>query len=190
MDLIDLYDSWREAPEFRHMARPFTYFIPGHGAEKPKVMLLGEVPGSLDNVRRRAISGAPGRALHQLTKLARISDRDVFVTNTIKYQPEGNRQPTKEEVEASRLWVLKEWRVLGRPPVIVTLGAIPLACLAPKLLPVSSCAGKPAVIPRSNNTVLWPMFHPAYALNYPSIRPIVEDHWEALGRWLREEGLL
>lgn len=188
MDLIDLREEYCESPDFKHLASPFNYYVPGRGSERPKVMLLGEAPGALENNERKPFVGASGRALAGLMELAGLSEANAYITNTVKFRPPGNRTPTKEEIHASLPWIRKEWKILRKPPVIVTVGAVPLACVGARWGNLSQYIAQPFKT-RNGNITIWPMYHPAYALRYPPIRPRCEEHWQALGAWLKEEGL-
>lgn len=198
MDLIDFREAYCQSPDFRHLAVPFHYYVPGRGSERPKVMLLGEAPGALENNERKPFVGASGRVLGGLMELAGLyADADgaaqfannTYITNTVKFRPPGNRTPTKEEIHKSKPWIAKEWKILRRPPVIVTVGAVPLACAGARWGNLSQYIAQPFKT-RNGNVTIWPMYHPAYALRNPPIRPRCEEHWQALGAWLQEEGLL
>lgn len=189
MDLIDLREEYCESPDFKHLAVPFTYYVPGRGSERPRVMLLGEAPGATENNERKPFVGASGRVLDGLMGLAGLSGENAYITNTVKFRPPGNRTPTKTEIQKSTPWIGKEWKILRCPPVIVTIGRVPLACAGAYWGPLSEVVAKPFKT-RNGNVNIWPMFHPAYALRNPRIRPVCEEHWHALGAWLKEEGLL
>jgi len=208
MDLIDLYEEYREDPAFEHLRGEHIKLVPGRGNERPSVMILGEAPGAQENLHGEPFVGRSGHLLDQLMREAGLyaddqwrypmdSDDDppevaiyanTFITNTVKYRPPANRTPSRREIEASRPWILKEWKILGKPKVIITTGAVPLACIKPELLPVSDAAGRPFVLKPSTLT-LWPMFHPAFALRNKPMRPVVERHWQDLGEWLQGEGI-
>lgn len=189
MDLIDFSEEYRASDDFRHLQTPGTFYVPGRGSERPRVMLLGEAPGATENLERKPFVGASGRVLGGLMELAGLSEENTYITNTVKFRPPGNRTPTAEEVVRSRRWIRQEWKILRKPPVIVAVGRVPLACVGPHFTPISNYAGRPQLA-RDSALIIWPMFHPAYALRNPPIRPECELHWQKLGAWLNEEGLL
>lgn len=193
MDLIDLREEYDASGDFKHLRAPFNYYVPGRGSERPTVMLLGEAPGATENNARRPFVGASGRVLGGLMELAGLSAEigfaaNTYITNTVKYRPPGNRTPTREEIHASLPWIRREWKILHRPPVIVTVGAVPLACVGARWGNLAQYIARPFKT-RNGNITIWPMYHPAYALRNPPIRPRCEEHWQALGAWLKEEGL-
>lgn len=82
-----------------------------------------------------------------------------------------------------------EWKILGKPPVIVTVGRVPVACVGHKYQSLGSFVNKPFKL-REGSPIIYPMYHPSYALRNPPVRPEVEKHWESLGDWLKRKGLL
>lgn len=214
MDLIDFAEEYRESPDFRHLQTEHIHYVPGRGSERPTAMLLGEAPGATENLERKPFVGPSGRVLAGLMGLAGLSAEDnlcnggcgdqhaqgdcphrpeqfanVYITNAIHFRPPGNRTPTGVEIERARPWVRKEWKILRRPPVIVTIGAVPLKCIAPTRGSITKTVAQPFQTKEDGPTI-WPMYHPAYALRNPPIRPECELHWQKLGAWLKEEGLL
>jgi DNA polymerase len=209
MDLIDFREEYEASGEFGHLKMPHIKYVPGRGSIEPVVMLIGEAPGAQENLNGRPFVGRSGRLLDQLLSLAGLileteytvapdieaGEPEVsrypnaYVTNTVKYRPPGNRTPTTVEIEKSLKWIRKEWKILKRPPVIVTIGAVPTKCLLGLDKSISDLAGEPCPIAAGGPTI-WPMFHPAYALYNPPIRPTCEEHWTNLGSWLESEGYL
>lgn len=187
MDLIDLYEEYQEDPKFAHLKTEHTNFVPGRGNEtSARVMLIGEAPGAVENNARKPFVGPSGILLGKLLNLAGIPEETVFITNVVKYRPPGNRTPTTKEINDSLIYIRKEWQVIGKPDLMIPLGAVPLACVYPSLLPVSQSAGIPWPVP--GDLTIFPMFHPAYALRNRAIRPTVEGHWDQLGQWLKRGG--
>lgn len=207
MDLIDLYEEYRDCRDFNQLRAPHTRIVTGRGSPRPIAMILAEPPGAQEDLKGKPFVGRAGHLLDQLMLLAGLraepeyedappgearqetAPANVFITSVIKYQPLGNRMPSRQEIDRSLPWVRKEWSVLRRPPVIVTMGPVSTACISPMLLPISRSAGEPQPIAAGGPTV-WPMYPPSHALRNPSIQPVVEEHWTVLGLWLKKEGLL
>lgn len=213
-ELCDLYDRYREDRVFDHLRLPGIKLVPGFGCTRPKVLLVGEAPGAVENARGRPFCGPSGRMLEKLMGLAELqleaechqlcdvetsghhSKRCVsansFVTNTVKYRPPGNRTPNLVEVEGGRSYLRAEWNILGCPRAIVAVGSVAKAAMCPAGLitsSLSSIAGSSFIMP-DDRTWFVPMFHPAYGLRRESARPLMEQHWYNLGVFLKEEGLL
>lgn len=185
MDLIDFRESYCESPDFKSLAVPFHYYVPGRGAERPVAMVLGTAPGSAENTARKVFVGQLGRILDQLLGVAGLSlEENAYVTHMIKYRI--NRFPHKDEMKKSSKWVMREWEVLNRPLVIITLGEAPFILMKGK-------AGRPEDVGfpfnHSCGAIVYPMIHPDLPIFKPEFRPVIEAQWESLGKWLKERGL-
>jgi DNA polymerase len=92
------------------------------------IAIIGEAPGSDEDISGEPFVGRAGRMLDKLLQGAKIKRSQVFITNTVKCRPtqnEGkkNRTPTVDECESCRPWLYKELEIV-KPKVIVTLGKI------------------------------------------------------------------
>lgn len=188
--LAEIYEAYRSDAAFDHLRVNGEVLVPGEGGSNPKLFIVGEAPGATEALQKRPFVGASGLVLRSLLRdSAGIADHLLFITNTVKYRPRGNRTPTAEEIKASVPYLRQEYSALGSPPVVVAVGATAKAALAPALPGVLGMAGRPLPLGRSGG-VLWIMVHPSYGLRNPQFRPDMEGHWEALGSWCRQEGIL
>lgn len=208
LGLAKLYEDIRDDPSFEVLRQPGIVLVPGIGPDVPKVMAVGEAPGATENAVGRPFCGASGRVLQQLMNLAGLaeqtghlrwrSDRDVdgvsispntWITNVIKYRPPGNRTPTPYEIEKAKPYLRREWQLIGRPEVLVAVGAVAwLAIGRPELGGITRVAGNPVDVGRTRT--VWPMLHPAFGMRNERARPTMEEHWVRFGQWLREEGII
>lgn len=195
-NLPDLYEKYKKDPSFNHLRAPHINFVPGVGAGEPAVMIVGEAPGATENLQEVPFCGPSGRLLVQWMGLAGLGEENSFITNVLKYRPPGNMTPSAEEIVASRPYLQEEFRLLGKPRVIISVGATAFTTLIagkedrPKGS-VSNLAGK--LIELNNRTDLAVMFHPSFALRQAESSPIhkrIEGCWIKLGRVLRGRGLL
>lgn len=210
LGIDELYDQYRADPFFDHLRRPNIKLVPGVGVRtRPAAMLLGEAPGATENLRGRPFCGPSGRVLADLMDGAglRIAERteyaddgignagdvvwaaNAWITNVMKYHPLGNRTPSAREIEACKPYIQKEWGALGRPRVIVGIGAVPKHCIAPDAGTLSEIAGKPILL-RDRRTYFVPMLHPAYGLRRASVRPVMARQWMHFGEWMLREGII
>jgi uracil-DNA glycosylase len=193
MSLPDIYEAIRSDHRFDHLRTEGIVLVPGEGSSRPVALIVGEAPGAMENTHKRPFVGASGVVLRSLIKdAAELEDRHWFITNVLKYRPPNNRTPEPEEVAASLPYLRREYAALGSPAVIVAVGGTAFTALRPSHTRpgggVLAHAGKPLTL--ANGKVLWPMIHPSYGLRNPNARPAMEEHWAALGDWLRAEGLL
>lgn len=185
MNLAEIYDEYREDPAFSHLRTDGIVLVPGEGSTRPRIMIVGEAPGATENTDRRPFVGATGRILRSLiTDVAGLDVAEYFITNTVKYRPPGNRNPTWEEIEASKPYLRREWRALARPPVVVAVGGVAFSALrAAGSSGILFNAGKRFALP--SGVTLAAMVHPRYAIGNESYRPTMEGHWDAFGKWYR-----
>lgn len=186
--LADVYEAYRSDRRFDHLRTEGIVMVPGEGSSRPKVFIVGEAPGAMENTLRRPFVGASGQVLRSLiTDAARLTAEQYFITNAVKYRPPGNRTPTPEEATASLPYLRREFAALGGPAVIVAVGATAYAMFRPPQVNggILRNAGKPLAL--AGGRALWPMIHPAYGLRNPDARPKMEEHWERFGDWFREE---
>lgn len=208
MDLLDLYEEYREDPAFDHLRTEHVKLVPGRGAKRPRVLIVGEAPGANENLQLKPFVGKAGKLLTQLMELAGLFAEDqvdvpfdveagepevrtyanTFITNVVKYRPPRNRTPTTAEIAASRGYLRREWKILGRPPVIVAAGGVALNALRADLTSIGQLAGK--IVRMSDECHMAAMYHPMFGIYNESNRPRMERHWEELGEWLRSNGVL
>jgi len=110
-----------------------SVFVPGRGTlDGPLFVLVGEAPGKNEEMEGLPFVGAAGKNLDSLLALARMSRREVFITNTIKYRPltpeGGNRSPTGAERRNALPFLLEELEILA-PKLVVCLGLCPARAL-------------------------------------------------------------
>lgn len=187
--LADVYDAYRADRRFDHLRQDGIVLVPGMGASRPRIFVVGEAPGAVENTTRSPFQGASGRVLRSLLRdVAEMNQDDLFITNVVKYRPPGNRTPTWDEVEASLPYLRREYAALGYPPVLVAVGGVAWKSLAPEShrnAGILGIAGVPVEL--KEGKALWPMVHPSYALRNVNYRPKMESQWERFGNWFREE---
>ncbi len=106
-----------------------TQAVPGRGAGKAKLMLVGEQPGDQEDVQGEPFVGPAGRILDGVLEELGIQRSKVFLTNAVKHFKFAQRgklrlhqSPRMSEINACRPWLLAEIDAV-RPQVILCLGA-------------------------------------------------------------------
>ena len=106
-----------------------TQAVPGEGAARARLMLVGEQPGDQEDLSGRPFVGPAGRVLDQALEQAGIARAGVFITNAVKHfkhEMRGKRclhkRPGVYEIERWRRWLEREQAIV-RPATIVALGA-------------------------------------------------------------------
>jgi len=163
--LKELYDQYTVDPVFDHLRAEDINFVPGAGVLKPKVMLIGEAPGKIENAKTIPFVGPAGKELKIILEEVHIdSDNDVFFTNVVKYWPRTKerrtRPPVEKEVQASRKYLLEEIELVN--PIFIGLcGRISIQAIFPNVESVRSQHGKLL------HGRFVPLYHPAVVLYKP-----------------------
>lgn len=155
--------------------------VPGEGPAEARILLIGEGPGFHENVQGRPFVGQAGKLLDELLTGAGLNREQVFITNVVKCRPPGNRDPLPEELEACAGYLDRQIAAIN-PLVIVTLGRFSMAKFFENAR-ISEVHGKPKWI---DSRFIIPMFHPAAALHQPKYRPMLEEDFSHLPKWVAE----
>jgi uracil-DNA glycosylase len=110
--------------------RDATQAVFGEGASHPRLVLVGEQPGDVEDREGVPFVGPAGRLLDRALEAAGMDPAQTYVTNAVKHfrfrTGPGKRRihqsPTRWQVAACQPWVLTELEIL-RPEGVVVLGA-------------------------------------------------------------------
>lgn len=147
-----------------------TQAVLGSGSPDASILFIGEAPGKKEDEQGVPFIGAAGKFLGELLASIHLSREDIYITNTVKYRPPDNRDPSHEEIDACREWLMDEIRLIN-PKIIVTLGRHAMEHFLPGAK-ISEVHGKlfrenmPALGMRN----ILPLYHPAAALYNGGLR--------------------
>jgi len=156
--------------------------VPGEGSARSGIVLVGEAPGAKEDAQGRPFVGSAGKLLAGLLKKNGLLREEVFITNTVKCRPPGNRPPKKEEMEACRPYLERQLRLL-RPRLVCTLGNSPLHALVGAGLNISEVHGK---LTEVGGLRFLPLYHPAAILYRRRLMGDMERDFKVIGRMARE----
>jgi uracil-DNA glycosylase family 4 len=145
--------------------RTRTQAVPGVGNARARVMLIGEGPGRMEDLKGEPFVGQAGQFLDRLLASVGLTRQEVYITNVVKCRPVRgappyeNRPPNAEEIAACAPW-LDQQLALIQPKLIVTLGRYAMEAFLPGKK-ISEVHGK--LFSRGDQIVL-PLYHPAVAL--------------------------
>ncbi len=166
------------------LSKSRTNPVCGEGDNSVGLMFIGEAPGVEEDKIGRPFVGEAGKLLTNLIEKMGFKRENVYITNTVKCHPPGNREPTKEEISMCFDYLKKEIELIA-PKVIMTLGKVAtyaLKNMEGKIndLSISKIRGK--VFFYKNIPVI-PTFHPAYLLRNRKDKWLTwEDAQEAMRR--------
>ncbi len=95
----------------------------GTGSERAQILLVGEGPGEQEDLRGEPFVGPAGKLLDDMLKMIDLDRSRVYIANTVKCRPPGNRDPLDTEQGACREWLDRQIALLD-PKIIVCLGRI------------------------------------------------------------------
>ena len=165
-ELNNQIESCRDCEE---LALTRTKVVPGEGAEDAQIVFIGEAPGFHEDQQGRPFVGQAGRFLDYLLDSINLKRRDVYICNVIKCRPPENRDPLPTEINNCQKWLNRQLELIA-PKIIVTLGRYSLAKFFPGES-ISKVHGKERKI---DNSIYYPMYHPAAALHQQSLRQTIE----------------
>lgn len=96
----------------------------GQGNEKADILILGDFPTGKDDLQGVAFSGKEGEMLERFFTLCDIdAEKDIFVTDIIKCQPEEGSIPEDAHFDLCLEHLRNQVRMI-KPKIIVCLGEI------------------------------------------------------------------
>ncbi|HSV30926.1 MAG TPA: uracil-DNA glycosylase [Atribacteraceae bacterium] len=146
--------------------RKLTVF--GEGNPDAVVMFIGEAPGEDEDSTGRPFIGKAGQLLTKILASVKISREEVYIANTIKCRPPGNRVPHEEEMGMCFPYLEAQIAIIN-PTLIVTLGGVSTNFLLESKLPISQIRGR--LIEWRGGKKIFPMFHPSFLLRHQSPKP-------------------
>lgn len=165
-EVIEDPAAWTEAARRRHLGldavrdaarlchgcelwRRATQTVFGAGSRHPRLLLVGEQPGDVEDRSGEPFVGPAGRMLDKALTELRIARDSVYVTNAVKHfgwEERGkwriHKKPRPGDVRACRPWVLIEIALL-QPRAVVCLGATAAQSLLGPAVRVLRDRGKP-----------------------------------------------
>ncbi|HEX9402474.1 MAG TPA: UdgX family uracil-DNA binding protein [Anaeromyxobacter sp.] len=148
-----------------------TQTVFGAGPRVAEVMLVGEQPGSEEDLSGQPFVGPAGRLLDRALAAAGIDRRSAYVTNAVKHfkwEARGKRRihqkPSAGEVRACRPWLDAEIQVV-RPRAIVCLGATAAQALLGRAFRVTEFRGELVASPLAPYVMA--TVHPSSILRAP-----------------------
>lgn len=148
-----------------HRSRNRTVF--GTGARDPDWMVIGEGPGANEDRRGEPFVGRAGRLLDAMLLALGLARGEVFITNTVKCRPPGNRDPEAAEIERCGPFLDRQIDLLS-PRVILVAGRVAAQTVLATDAPLARLRGREHRYPRGERPVpVVATYHPAYLLRSP-----------------------
>lgn len=167
--LAELCQKIEACQSCEELVRTRTKVVPGEGAERARLVFIGEAPGYHEDQQGRPFVGQAGQFLDYLINIIGLQRSDVYICNVIKCRPPENRDPLPTEIANCQNWLDLQLELIA-PRMIVTLGRYSLA----KFFPGESISKIHGKERKRDNIIYFPMYHPAAALHQQSLRQTIE----------------
>jgi len=157
-----------------------TQVVFGNGHPDADLMFVGEAPGFHEDQQGIPFVGQAGKLLDKLLAGIGLTRADVYVANTLKCRPPGNRDPQPIEIESCEPYLFRQVELI-EPRVVATLGNFATKLLTGSRVGITRVRGTPQVREVGDRTVfLLPLLHPAAALRTPSLVDTLREDFAKL----------
>ena len=162
------------------LAETRTQVVFGAGSPTAELMFVGEAPGFHEDKNGIPFVGAAGKLLSKLLDGIGLSREDVYICNTVKCRPPGNRNPLPEELEACETHLFRQIEII-QPRLVATLGNFATKLLSGKPAGITQVHGREQeVVLGGRQVTLYPIFHPAAALYTPRMLQVLEEDFRRI----------
>jgi len=146
----------------------------GVGHPRARWMMVGEAPGEQEDLRGEPFVGPAGRLRDQMLAALGLTraeaalagapalspDRQVYIANTLKCRPPGNRNPEPAELARCEPFLVRQIELV-QPQVILAMGRFAVQALLRTDEPIGRLRGR---VHRYQGVPLIVTYHPAYLL--------------------------
>ena len=151
--------------------------ILGDGNVNSPIMLIGEAPGSDEDISSLAFQGEVGKLLKKMLIAINIKIENVYLSYSVNFRPPEDRKPTTEEIKRYSTF-LKEHVSIINPKIIILMGSTAMESLTGINNKISSERGNWKEIIIENKTYpLMITFSPSYLIRFPENK---KYSWEDL----------
>jgi DNA polymerase len=142
-------------------------------------MVVGEAPGEQEDIQGEPFVGKSGQLLDNMLRALGLSRREapppggegsvsdparqVYIANTLKCRPPGNRNPQPDELAQCEPFLIRQI-ALVQPRIILAMGRFAVQSLLRSDEPVGRLRGR---MHRYQGVPLIVTYHPAYLLRNP-----------------------
>ena len=146
-----------------------TRTVFGTGSPRAQWMIVGEAPGEQEDLRGEPFVGKSGQLLDSMlaavgqSREAGPDAQQVFIANTLKCRPPGNRNPEPAELAQFEPFLIRQIELV-QPAVLLAMGRFAVQALLQSNEPIGRLRGR---VHRYQGRPLVVTYHPAYLLRNP-----------------------
>jgi uracil-DNA glycosylase family 4 len=183
--LVEVYNEASTCTRCRlHEGRTKVVF--GAGNADADLMFIGEGPGAEEDRQGLPFVGRAGQLLNQLLEGIGLSRDDVWISNTVRCRPPGNRDPQPDEIASCDRYTFAQMELI-EPRVVCTLGNFATKLITGNPTGITKVRGAPQAHLIGGRPVhVFPLLHPAAALRTPAMADTLREDFTALPDLLKE----
>lgn len=166
----------------RELATTRTQTVFGLGNASARLCFLGEAPGADEDAQGEPFVGRAGQLLNKIIEACTLRRQDVYILNTVKCRPPGNRNPLPTETANCREYLDRQLEII-QPEFICCLGLVAAQALLNTEQPMGRLRKR--FFDYRGSRVLC-TYHPAYLLRNPAAK---KDVWEDMQLLMAEMGI-
>ncbi|TET39105.1 MAG: uracil-DNA glycosylase [Planctomycetota bacterium] len=161
-----LAELQNQASECRkcEIGRQRTNLVFGRGNPDADLVFIGEAPGYHEDRQGLPFVGRAGQLLDKIIVAMGFDVKDVYIGNILKCRPEGNRNPSPQEIVRCMAFLEKQIEIIS-PKVICAVGGIASKSLLSTQKSIGALRGR---FHEFRGIPLMATYHPAYLLRNPS----------------------
>lgn len=154
------------------LASAGTNIVISRGNPNAKLLIVGEAPGTQENIQGKPFVGPAGQLLDKILQAANFDpEKDAYITNSVFRMPPGEnganfRKPNDAEIDYYRPYVFEIIRLIN-PKVILLTGNVACQSVLRKT-GITALRGKWIEM---DGRWLMPIYHPSYLLRNQSREP-------------------
>ena len=155
------------------LARTRNNVVPGEGVPHPDVLVIGEGPGSDEDIQGKPFVGKAGVLLDKMLNSIQLDRHtNCFIGNIVKCRPPMNRNPFPDEQDTCFPFLETQIHIL-KPKMILCLGKVAIEKMLGQKLSITANHG---VFYDYKGIPMMATYHPSALLRNPELkRPAWED---------------
>ena len=145
----------------------------GVGDRQAQWMVIGEAPGENEDLQGEPFVGQAGKLLDNMLRAVGLSrsvqgqqdgQAGVYIANTLKCRPPGNRNPDPVELQTCAPYLVRQV-ALVQPKIILAMGRFAVQSLLQTTEPIGRLRGR---VHHYQGVPVVVTYHPAYLLRNPA----------------------
>ena len=145
----------------------------GVGDRQAQWMVIGEAPGENEDLQGEPFVGQAGKLLDNMLSAiglnrsvegAKDGQAGVYIANTLKCRPPGNRNPEPVELQTCAPYLVRQV-ALVQPKIILAMGRFAVQSLLQTTEPIGKLRGR---VHQYQGVPVVVTYHPAYLLRNPA----------------------